>query len=542
MIGALLAIGQAVIGSTVASAAVGTFSKAAINFPADNGMGAPAGLVKFGDVQAGGNGTDLSLVLVDPAGNWTLDLKPVTATPQTPLAVGDYVNSRIAPTSTFMGAFLHTATNSCGEEFGRVRIRSLDLTAGGLVDSIALDFEIQCGLAGGTSPTGPVISGWVTYKTAEGPIDNPPAGEFVPLTPSRLLDTRGGTPLVAGGTTDVTLPAGIPGTALAVVLNVTAINPPDWGFLTAYPKGATRPLASNLNFKPLQTVPNSVIVKLGTGNAVTIYNGTLTGSTDVAVDLMGYFDTAVQPDGGRFQALNPSRVLDTRGSGGPISDATQTLDINVPNAPTNVKSVVLNVTVANAQRGGFLGVTPGTTVPASPTSNLNFNPGDTAPNLVIVGATPHPSVAGRYQVAITVGGSTDVVVDLLGVFTTDRTTGTGRFVPIDPKRIVDTRTAGGQLGVSANRDLDLVRQLDRYSVEAGAVVFNGTGANSTDPTYLRFWPTGATPPFTSNLNLNAGDTRANLVIMGDDNWGYTSVFNAVGSVDVIADAAGWFTR
>jgi hypothetical protein len=49
-------------------------------------------------------------------------------------------------------------------------------------------------------------------------------------------------------------------------------------------------------------------------------------------------------------------------------------------------------------------------------------------------------------------------------------------------------------------------------------------------------------PLASNLNLNAGDTRANLVISGDDPYGYAKAFNAAGSVDVIADAAGWFTR
>ena len=53
----------------------------------------------------------------------------------------------------------------------------------------------------------------------------------------------------------------VPGSGVgAVALNVTAVLPSTASFLTVFPQGVSRPLASNLNFSVGQTVPNMVIV------------------------------------------------------------------------------------------------------------------------------------------------------------------------------------------------------------------------------------------------------------------------------------------
>ena len=96
--------------------------------------------------------------------------------------------------------------------------------------------------------------------------------------------------LGTGGIVDlqVTGAAGVPTGATAVVLNVTAADSPGpHSYLTVYPKGTARPLASNLNFAPGQTVANLVIAKIGTDGKVTIYNNL--GSTVVIADVQGWF-------------------------------------------------------------------------------------------------------------------------------------------------------------------------------------------------------------------------------------------------------------
>jgi hypothetical protein len=116
-----------------------------------------------------------------------------------------------------------------------------------------------------------------------------------PRSPARAahggrIDTRNGNgPIGAGGT--LTLPIvgqnGVPATSKAVVLNVTVTNPTGPSFLTVWPHGATQPLASDLNYVSGLTVPNLVVVKVGSSGAVDFYNGS--GSADVIVDIVGWY-------------------------------------------------------------------------------------------------------------------------------------------------------------------------------------------------------------------------------------------------------------
>ena len=111
-------------------------------------------------------------------------------------------------------------------------------------------------------------------------------GGITALTPARLADTRPtGTStdgqFVRSGTLSPTKPlqlqvtgrGGVPATNVkAVALNVVAVTPAGEGYLTVFPAGTARPVASNVNFRTGETVSNSVVVKVGTGGKVTIYN------------------------------------------------------------------------------------------------------------------------------------------------------------------------------------------------------------------------------------------------------------------------------
>ena len=113
---------------------------------------------------------------------------------------------------------------------------------------------------------------------------------FTALEPSRVVDTRAGVAVGAGGTLDVSV-VGVGGVPLsgedAVVLNVTVTGPSQAGWATVFPAGVVRPLASNLNFAAGETVANLVIAKVGAGGKVSVYNAF--GTADVIVDVMGWF-------------------------------------------------------------------------------------------------------------------------------------------------------------------------------------------------------------------------------------------------------------
>ena len=126
-----------------------------------------------------------------------------------------------------------------------------------------------------------------------------------------------GGPLSAGTAVNLTVVGrgGVPGSGVgSVALNVTVTNPTVAGFLTVWPAGADRPLASNLNFVPGQTVPNMVIVPVGANGQVSIFASS--GSVDVIVDVLGWF-----PTGPSFTGLTPARLMDTR-PGSPTTDGT----------------------------------------------------------------------------------------------------------------------------------------------------------------------------------------------------------------------------
>jgi hypothetical protein len=73
----------------------------------------------------------------------------------------------------------------------------------------------------------------------------------------------------------------------AVVLNVTVTNPSAASHLILFPDGAAQPTTSDLNFLPGQTIPNLVVVRLGSNGKLDIFN--LSGTTDVIADVVGWY-------------------------------------------------------------------------------------------------------------------------------------------------------------------------------------------------------------------------------------------------------------
>ena len=241
------------------------------------------------------------------------------------------------------------------------------------------------------------------------------------VTPARVLDTRygNGTPAFkppTGATVDLQVAGrgGVPGSGVtAVALNVTVTEPEAGGFLTAWPAGQERPLASNLNFVPGRTVANMVIVKVGDGGRVSLFNGG--GRAHVIADVSGWYGDG--PAGARFHPLPPARVLDTRSANGLAAGPVPfgaTVDVVVQGRggvpPGGASAVVLNVTVVDAVLGGYLTVWPaGQPWPLA--SNVNFGDRSTVPNLVAV----QPGTSGAASLFLH-GGTAHLVADVAGWF------------------------------------------------------------------------------------------------------------------------------
>jgi Tol biopolymer transport system component len=395
------------------------------------------------------------------------------------------------------------------------------------------------------------------HGPAPAPVTPGTSSTYVPVTPTRVLDTRAGVgapsaKIGPGGTVDLavrglaTSPTAVPADASAVVLNLTVTSTTASTDVRAYPSGTAVPGASSVNAGPGQTVPNLVTVAIGSNGAVTLRNGA--GTVHLIADIAGYYVPGAA--GAGFAAVDPSRILDTRnGVGGPTAKvpAAGTIDLRVTGAlttadgssitvPADARAVVLNVTATGATSGTDIRVYPVTSAGGVPeVSNLNVRAGQTVPNLVTVAVGEGGLVRLRNA-----AGSVNLIADLAGYYSP---TATGRFVPVSPSRFLDTRsgTGGAPIPVTAEGFVDL-KVAGTRGVPAGATaaVLNLTGTGVTATTDVRAFPVGASSvPTVSNLNLVRGTTRANSAIVKTGTDGRIRVRNGAGSVNLIGDLAGY---
>lgn len=377
--------------------------------------------------------------------------------------------------------------------------------------------------------------------------------------PTRLLDTRNGTgapqgAVGAGGTVKLKVAGvgSIPANAQAAVLNLTVTAPTAAGTITNYPDGSTVPGTVGVNFAAGQTVATLAVATIGPDGTVDLLN-TSSGTVQVIADVTGYF-TPVSAGG--YTSLSPARLLDTRkGIGAPIGVVGQGKSVTLTIAgadggqlpSSGISAVALNVTVTGTIGGGYITAFPdATTRPTA--SNLNFNPGDTLANMVIVPVGSD----GKIDLYNSSTG-TQIIADVDGYFSAG---GTSAYWPQAPDRIDDSTIDGaGPIPGTGVRELGLIDTVDNAAVPPAPIplalgmtgfVVTTTVKNTAQGGYLTVYPFGTTRPVVSNLNFSPGQTVANLALAtaGQDstlNVKAIDYYNgSAGNFDVTTDLSGVF--
>lgn len=373
---------------------------------------------------------------------------------------------------------------------------------------------------------------------------------YVPITPTRVLDTRNGTgapkakvgpngTIAVNVTNGVTLPANS-GTISAVVMNVTATDETGSGVITAYPDGGALPAASNLNFPAHTNIPNLVTVKVGADGKVALHNGS-SASTDLLGDVEGYY---VESAAGSYYLPNtPTRVLDTRKGTGGFSGAVgpnATISLSISQCKSTATAVALNVTAVSPTANGVVTVYPATaSLPNS--SNLNYSAGETVPNAVVVEVGSN----GKVDLHNGSSGSVQLVADLEGCYST--TLGSA-FVPITPYRALDTRSGTGQESVSpievppdSNATWWFQDSRPEPTGDEVATVLNVTVTQPQAGGEITAYPSSGKVPTASNLNFEAGQTVPNLVMVASPNAAISLYNGSKGKTQLIADVFGYFS-
>ncbi|MFE2129690.1 PKD domain-containing protein [Streptomyces amritsarensis] len=385
-----------------------------------------------------------------------------------------------------------------------------------------------------------------------------PGADFTPHTPTRLLDTRDGT----GGTADkvpgqgsvrvkVAGNASVPAGVTAVVLNVTVTETVDSGHITAWPgAGYDRPDTSNLNYTAGRSVPNLVIVPVGEDGHVELFNGGWS-SVDLLADVTGYFTRA---SGSGYTSMTPARFVDTREGTGTAKgvlasrSAFTTRIGGLQGVPENITAVALNVTVTEPQGPGHLTAFSGSG-PVPTASNLNFVPGQTVANAVIVPVAPD----GTIKVFNGAWWPTHVVVDVVGYYSKESK---AAFLPFTPFRTLDTRQeaygwTGGRFRAREyitqgfTPETETPAGVEAYVLNATVTETGGTGFLSVAPSPSALPAPGepaapaATRPGSSTLNWTAGTTVPNLVQASDGDHGVINFWNqGHDDADLVLDVFG----
>lgn len=249
------------------------------------------------------------------------------------------------------------------------------------------------------------VAGWF----APGP------NRFAPIDPVRAADTRQPAPgaKLAANTERQIEVAGssVPGDAVAVAINVAAVQAEAAGFMVAYPCGGALPLASNLNFVAGENRAASAIVEVGANGRICVQSNV---TTHFIADVTGYYapSSSFGPSVG-LRSVADTRVVDTRSPARAgirfAAGTTQTFDLKpFLNLPDETVATALNVVAVRADAGGFVTVYPcGEDRPT--TSSLNYDLGQTA-NLIVA------KLSDAGEVCVYTSTAVDLAIDLFGSF------------------------------------------------------------------------------------------------------------------------------
>jgi glucose/arabinose dehydrogenase len=249
-----------------------------------------------------------------------------------------------------------------------------------------------------------------------------------------------------------------------------------------------------------------------------------------------------------------ARVFDSRnGIGGPVAKVsggqTRTIPLGVPAGAT---AALVNITLDNnsgnpeeqcAAPSYLVAWQPGTPMPA--TSNANVGSCDVAANVGVL------AVDASGATNIQVYADVDVILDVLGYYTATSTpVAAGRFIGINPTRLLDTRAAAGGANPytranTGNESLVRFPVAGRGGVPANAKTVSLTvtaiGPGSDAGGFVTAYAGGTPQPPTSTVNhAGNGDTRANLALVPVGADGTVELY-LLQVADVVVDVGGWVT-
>lgn len=232
--------------------------------------------------------------------------------------------------------------------------------------------------------------------------------------------------------------------------------------------------------------------------------------------------------------VSPARIVDSRVNvGGSRLVGTLLKRIQVTGRggiPSDARAVSANFTITESAGSGYLTVW-NCSADRPIVSTLNFAAGETVPN----GATvPLDSTGG---VCVYSSANADLIVDVNGYYSPSSA---GRFSPVAPARLMDTRIALGAPGRLSAGTVQALQVTGVADVPAGAslVALNVTSISPSAAGFVTVYPCDTERPTVSSLNPMPGRVKPNLVISPVAADGTVCLYTLT-DVDIVVDITGF---
>jgi len=372
------------------------------------------------------------------------------------------------------------------------------------------------------------------------------AGAYVPLAQKRIVNTQVGTGVAKGAiaaqhtvTATLTGSGGVPVTASAVQVTITAFSGTANGGVTLYKPGTTHPVTTNLLFATNQIVSDTAVAQVSNGQ-VDIFNAATSGTVQVFLDLTGYYIGGSATQAGTYTPVVPVRIVNTTanvGHTGPVP-ANGSITSHPTTIPATASQVAVTVSVLTPTKAGSIVAFAGGTAPTEPTTVFK------AAGRVSSFAFVPLSSAGTFVLHNASAGTVQIVVDLVGYVSggpdpanTQPSLQPGTLQSVAPARIYSHTVAANAVvpitvkglgGVPLNPaqigTAQVVVQVVSPSKSGAIQVYTGT----------RF--------LSRSLSTTAGTSASNELLVQTSTTGTFTLFNATAAtVTVTIDLYG-FTR
>jgi len=280
---------------------------------------------------------------------------------------------------------------------------------------------------------------------------------------------------------------------------------------------------------------------MGTPNAgVGIYT---TDKTDVILDLQGYF---IEQGGLQFYPMTACRVVDTRGSNGPLGGPFLKGNVirqfpmmassclaSLAGVPPSAYALNLTVVPHNGLLG-YLTAWPGGE-PQPDVSNLN----NLTPYPMANAAIIQSGAGADGPIEVYASNDTDVIIDAFGYFNPPGANGYN-YYPGLPCRALDTRLTTGAFTGLYEANVGASVCAPSSLLLPAAYELNSTVVPNGFMGYLTLWPAGMNQPLVSTLNAYDGTPTSNAaMIVNTNNVGILNAY-ASGQTNLILDLNGYF--